>query len=108
MELALESAMPTYSGGLGVLAGDTLQRGQEGGVPDGNYVDKASSVGQDAEHSRGKFSPIQSNPSETLYSMPRGTNSSALVPNSWRADEICRRHACCSSTGCVATHAGST
>src|SRR5262245_51076742 len=29
MEIALESAMPTYSGGLGVLAGDTLRSGAD-------------------------------------------------------------------------------
>jgi glycogen phosphorylase len=32
MELALESAMPTYSGGLGVLAGDTLRSAADLGV----------------------------------------------------------------------------
>src|SRR5262245_28858456 len=29
MEIALESPMPTYSGGLGVLAGDTLRSGAD-------------------------------------------------------------------------------
>lgn len=33
MEIALESAMPTYSGGLGVLAGDTLRSAADMGVP---------------------------------------------------------------------------
>jgi starch phosphorylase len=33
MEVALESAMPTYSGGLGVLAGDTLRAAADAGVP---------------------------------------------------------------------------
>src|SRR5215472_7563248 len=33
MEIALESAIPTYSGGLGVLAGDTLRSAADLGVP---------------------------------------------------------------------------
>lgn len=33
MEIALESSIPTYSGGLGVLAGDTLRAGADLGVP---------------------------------------------------------------------------
>ena len=33
MEMALDSAMPTYSGGLGVLAGDTLRAAADADVP---------------------------------------------------------------------------
>src|SRR5882762_4349183 len=33
MEVALEQAIPTYSGGLGVLAGDTLRSAADLGVP---------------------------------------------------------------------------
>lgn len=33
MEIALEDAMPTYSGGLGVLAGDTIRSAADLGVP---------------------------------------------------------------------------
>jgi starch phosphorylase len=33
MEIAIQSAMPTYSGGLGVLAGDTLRSAADLGVP---------------------------------------------------------------------------
>jgi starch phosphorylase len=33
MEIALESAMPTYSGGLGVLAGDTVRSAADLGLP---------------------------------------------------------------------------
>ena len=33
MEIALEQAIPTYSGGLGVLAGDTLRSAADLGVP---------------------------------------------------------------------------
>jgi starch phosphorylase len=33
MEIALADALPTYSGGLGVLAGDTVRSAADGGVP---------------------------------------------------------------------------
>src|ERR1043166_5719871 len=33
MEVGLDSAMPTYSGGLGVLAGDTLRAAADLGLP---------------------------------------------------------------------------
>src|SRR5690348_2816662 len=33
MEIALEPSIPTYSGGLGVLAGDTLRSAADLGVP---------------------------------------------------------------------------
>ena len=33
MEIAIDPAMPTYSGGLGVLAGDTLRSAADLGVP---------------------------------------------------------------------------
>ncbi len=33
MEIAIHPAMPTYSGGLGVLAGDTLRSAADLGVP---------------------------------------------------------------------------
>ena len=33
MEVALDPAMPTYSGGLGILAGDTLRSAADLGVP---------------------------------------------------------------------------
>lgn len=33
MEIAIHSSMPTYSGGLGVLAGDTLRSTADLGVP---------------------------------------------------------------------------
>ena len=33
MEIAINPAMPTYSGGLGVLAGDTLRSAADLGVP---------------------------------------------------------------------------
>lgn len=33
MEIGLESGVPTYSGGLGLLAGDTLRSAADLGVP---------------------------------------------------------------------------
>src|SRR5579859_1866949 len=33
MEIAIHPAMPTYSGGLGVLAGDTLRSAADLGIP---------------------------------------------------------------------------
>ena len=33
MEIGLDPAMPTYSGGLGILAGDTLRAAADLGVP---------------------------------------------------------------------------
>ena len=33
MEIALADEWPTYSGGLGVLAGDTVRSAADGGVP---------------------------------------------------------------------------
>ena len=33
MEIALDPAVPTYSGGLGVLAGDTLRSAADTGAP---------------------------------------------------------------------------
>ncbi|MBZ5541563.1 MAG: alpha-glucan family phosphorylase [Acidobacteriia bacterium] len=46
MEIALEPAIPTYSGGLGVLAGDTLRSAADLGVP---------MVGVTLVHRRGYF-----------------------------------------------------
>ena len=33
MEIAIDTALPTYSGGLGVLAGDTIRGAADIGVP---------------------------------------------------------------------------
>ncbi len=46
MEIALEQALPTYSGGLGVLAGDTLRSAADLGLP---------AVGVTLAHRRGYF-----------------------------------------------------
>jgi starch phosphorylase len=59
MEVGLESAMPTYSGGLGVLAGDTLRAAADLGLP---------MVGVTLLHRKGYFSQrldARGNQSET-------------------------------------------
>ncbi len=33
MEIAIETSLPTYSGGLGVLAGDTIRAAADLGAP---------------------------------------------------------------------------
>ena len=38
MEIALENAMPSYSGGLGVLAGDTVRAAADYRLADGCYL----------------------------------------------------------------------
>ncbi len=69
MEICLEQAIPTYSGGLGVLAGDTLRSAADLGVPlvavtllhrNGYFVQHLDESGQQTE------SPVQWNPEEVL------------------------------------------
>jgi len=43
MEIAINPAMPTYSGGLGVLAGDSLRSAAELGLPSRCYIARATS-----------------------------------------------------------------
>lgn len=59
MEIGLDTAIPTYSGGLGVLAGDTLRSAADLGVPmvgmtllyrKGYFRQSISIAGQQAEH----------------------------------------------------------
>jgi starch phosphorylase len=73
MEVGLEPAMPTYSGGLGVLAGDTLRAAADLGVP---------MVGVSLLHRKGYFrqhlddhgnqleSPVSWSPGEFLEALP--------------------------------------
>ena len=61
MEICLEQAIPTYSGGLGVLAGDTLRSAADLGVPlvavtllhRKGYFDAASRLGRPADGNAG-------------------------------------------------------
>jgi starch phosphorylase len=69
MEICLEQAIPTYSGGLGVLAGDTLRSAADLGVPEvavtllhrkGYFVQHLDASGQQTE------SPVSWSPEEVL------------------------------------------
>jgi glycogen phosphorylase len=69
MEIALDAAMPTYSGGLGILAGDTLRSAADLGLPvagvtllyrKGYFEQKLDSHGSQSE------SPSKWNPEEML------------------------------------------
>ena len=69
MEVALAPQIPTYSGGLGILAGDTLRSAADLGVPmvgvtliyrKGYFRQELDSSGQQSEH------PVEWNPAEFL------------------------------------------
>ena len=69
MEICLDQAIPTYSGGLGVLAGDTLRSAADLGVPlvavtllhrKGYFAQHLDAAGQQTE------SPVQWTPEERL------------------------------------------
>lgn len=73
MEIALDSAMPTYSGGLGVLAGDTLRSAADMRVPivavsllhrAGHFCQKLDESGSQCEV------PVHWNVSDFLTEMP--------------------------------------
>lgn len=72
MEIALDPSMPTYSGGLGVLAGDTLRSAADLGIPvvavtllhrKGYFEQHLDERGNQTE------SPVSWNPEEVLESM---------------------------------------
>ena len=72
MEICLEQAIPTYSGGLGVLAGDTLRSAADLGVPEvavtllhrkGYFAQHLDADGQQTE------SPVSWSPEEVLELM---------------------------------------
>src|SRR3954464_12457258 len=69
MEIALHKAIPTYSGGLGVLAGDTLRSMADLGVPvvavtllhrKGYFAQHLDGAGQQSE------TPVSWNPEQVL------------------------------------------
>src|SRR5215216_6558254 len=69
MEICLDQAIPTYSGGLGVLAGDTLRSAADLGAPvigitllhrQGYFEQHIDSQGNQAE------APVRWNPEEML------------------------------------------
>jgi starch phosphorylase len=77
MEIALETSLPTYSGGLGVLAGDTIRAAADLGAPmvamtllyrKGYFVQHLDADGHQSE------SPVEWNPEERLEPLqPRVT-----------------------------------
>lgn len=91
MEVGLESDLPTYSGGLGVLAGDTLRAAADLGVP---------MVGVSLAHRKGYFrqrldtggnqseEPAAWEPESRLEAMPHRVTVSiegrAVVVRAWR------------------------
>jgi starch phosphorylase len=73
MEIGLDSAMPTYSGGLGVLAGDTLRAAADMGLPmigitllnrKGYFKQHLDSHGNQTEE------PVNWNPADHLKLVP--------------------------------------
>ncbi|HEY2065016.1 MAG TPA: alpha-glucan family phosphorylase [Gemmatimonadaceae bacterium] len=73
MEICLEQAIPTYSGGLGVLAGDTLRSAADLGVPmvavtllhrKGYFEQHLDAAGQQSE------TPVHWRPEEELEPVP--------------------------------------
>jgi starch phosphorylase len=93
MEIGLADALPTYSGGLGVLAGDTIRSAADGGVPmvavslvhrKGYFRQRLDAQGQQSEE------PWPWRPEDTLTEMPvRVTvNMSGrdVVVRAWRHD----------------------
>ncbi|MEO8564174.1 MAG: alpha-glucan family phosphorylase [bacterium] len=80
MEICLEQAIPTYSGGLGVLAGDTLRSAADLGVPmvavtllhrKGYFVQHLDASGQQTE------SPVEWSPEKVLE--PVTERSSVMI-----------------------------
>ena len=71
MEICLEQALPTYSGGLGVLAGDTLRSAADLRVP---------MVGVTLAHRKGYF---------RQHLDSRGTQTE--TPDAWRPEDRCER-----------------
>jgi starch phosphorylase len=74
MEVGLKTALPTYSGGLGVLAGDTLRAAADVGLPmvgvtmlyhKGYFTQKLDSKGKQSE------SPTRWNPEDVLERLPQ-------------------------------------
>ncbi len=91
MEIALDPAMPTYSGGLGVLAGDTLRSAADLGVPlvavtlvhrKGSFRQRLDRDGNQTEE------PQAWRPEDTLEEVPERTEVSIegrrVAVRAWR------------------------
>src|SRR6185503_7835037 len=73
MEIGLESHIPTYSGGLGILAGDTLKSAADLGLPmvavslmyrKGFFRQEITPEGWQVEH------PVEWNPADHMELLP--------------------------------------
>ncbi|HEX9295504.1 MAG TPA: hypothetical protein VF881_06700, partial [Polyangiaceae bacterium] len=73
MELAIDTAIPTYSGGLGILAGDTVRTAADLGIPfiaitqlsrEGYFRQVIGANGDQHEE------PVRWSPSDRLVSLP--------------------------------------
>ena len=74
LEIGFESSIPTYSGGLGVLAGDTIRAAADLGLPlvavtllyrKGYFRQRLDADGRQSEH------PVEWNPDDMLEEMPQ-------------------------------------
>jgi len=77
MEIGLESKMPTYSGGLGMLAGDTIRSAADMGIPlvavtllhrKGYFTQRLDAGGWQQEE------PVEWRPEEFLVELPERVN----------------------------------
>ena len=93
MEIALADAIPTYSGGLGVLAGDTIRSAADGAVPmvavtlvhrKGYFQQRLDAQGNQSEE------PQSWSPEDSLTEMPArvtvGIEGRAVTLRAWRFD----------------------
>ncbi len=93
MEIALADAIPTYSGGLGVLAGDTIRSAADGAVPmvavtlvhrKGYFHQRLDAQGNQSEE------PQPWSPADSLSEMPARVTVSiekrAVTLRAWRFD----------------------
>ena len=93
MEIGLADALPTYSGGLGVLAGDTIRSAADGGVPmvavslvhrKGYFRQRLDPQGQQREE------PWPWRPEDTLTEMPArvtvNMSGRSVAVRAWRHD----------------------
>src|SRR4029077_20953195 len=91
MEIALDPSIPTYSGGLGILAGDTLRSAADLGVPmvavtllhrKGYFQQRLDPAGHQQEE------PQQWSPAEWLEEMPARAKveieGRAVAVRAWR------------------------
>ena len=93
MEIALQSDIPTYAGGLGVLAGDTIQAAADAGVPmvavsllhrKGHFCQHLDASGWQTE------TPVEWNVEEQLTELPQHVTVTiegrAVRIRAWRKD----------------------